>query len=77
MFLKVATVLAILGLSLSLLLSLIQQAVFVGRFYSSSMMLLFRVMSFTETAAMTIPLIIFFVAFLLSTKTKPIEGPTK
>lgn len=76
MFLKIATLLAILGLLLSLLLSLIQQIMFVSgrfQFYSSSMMMVLRILSFIGTAAWTVPLIIFFVAFFLNLKTKPAD----
>jgi hypothetical protein len=80
MFLKIATLLAILGLLLSLLLSLIQQVMFVSgrfQFYSSSMMMVLRILSFIGTAAWTVPLIIFFVAFFLNLKTKPADGLPK
>ena len=70
MFLKVATVLAILGLLFTFLLSLIQQAMFAGRFYSSSMLLAYRILTFGELLCLYVPLILFFVAFFLSLKTK-------
>jgi len=70
MFLKIASALAILGLLLSLLLSLIQQALFMGRFYSSSMQYLFRLLTIGEKLTLTVPLIVFFVAFVLSLNEK-------
>jgi hypothetical protein len=70
MFLKLATVLAILGLLLSLLLSLVHQVFLTGRFFGSSMLLIYRLLTFGEILSFTVPLIIFFVAFLLSLKSK-------
>ncbi len=70
MFLKLATVLAILGLLLGLLLSLIQQVFFTGRFFGSSMLLIYRLLAWGEILSFNVPLIIFLVAFFLSLKTK-------
>ena len=60
--------LVILGLLLSMLLSLIQQLVFTGRFLA---LWVFRVLSFGEMLSFDVPLIIFFVAFFLSIRQKP------
>jgi len=70
MFLKLATVLAILGLLLSLLMSLVHQAFFTGRFFGSSMLLIYRLLTFGELLSFNVPLIIFLVAFFLSLKAK-------
>jgi len=70
MFLKLATVLAILGLLISLLLSLVQQVFLTGRFFGSSMLLIYRLVTFVEILSFNVPLIIFFVAFFLSLKAK-------
>jgi len=70
MFLKLATVLAILGLLFSLLLSLVQQVFLTGRFFGSSMLLIYRLVTFVEILSFNVPLIIFFVAFFLSLKAK-------
>ena len=66
MFLKIAAVLAILGLLLSLLLSFIQQGLMMGHVYNSSMLMIFRVLSIGEKLSLGVPLIIFLAAFLLS-----------
>ena len=68
MFLKIATVIAILGVALSLILSLAQQAMFMGRFYGSSYLMLSRLISLTNIFVFSGGLLIFFVAFLLSLK---------
>lgn len=70
MFLKLATLFAVVGLLLSLLLTLIQQSLLIGRFYSSNMQYLFRLLTIGETLSLTVPLIIFFVAFFLSLNTR-------
>ena len=70
MFLKLATVLAILGLLLSLLMSLVHQVFLTGRFFGSSMLLIYRLLTFGEILSFSVPLIIFFVAFFLSLKPK-------
>jgi hypothetical protein len=72
MFLKIATLLAILGLLLSLLLTLIQQSLLIGRFYSSSMQYVFRFLYIGEAVSLVVPLIIFFVAFFLSLNSKKV-----
>lgn len=68
MFLRIATVLAILGLLLSLLLSLTQQSLIMTRYYYPYV---FRLLSVAESLSIVVPLIIFFVAFFFSLKTKP------
>jgi len=74
MFLRIATVLAILGLLLTLLLALAQQAfvqaLLMGRFYGSGMQLIYKLITLGEVVSFTVPLIIFFVAFFLSLNTK-------
>jgi hypothetical protein len=72
MFLKIATVIAIVGIALSLLLSLIQQVMFVGRFYGGAYLMLSRLISVTNIFLFGGALLIFFVAFLLS-----LRGETK
>ena len=67
MFLKIATILAILGLLLSLLLTIIQQIVVTGRYLGSSTLLLYRVLTIGEVTSVTVPLLIFFVAFFTTT----------
>lgn len=70
MFLKIATVIAIVGVALSLLLSLIQQVMFVGRFYGSAYLMLSRLITITNLFLLTGSLLIFFIAFLLSLRQK-------
>jgi hypothetical protein len=70
MFLKLATVLVILGLLLTLLMSLVHQGLLAGRMFGSSMILIYRLMTFGEILCFNVPLIIFFVAFFLSLKAK-------
>lgn len=70
MFLKIATVIAILGLALSLLLKLIQQMMFMGRFYGDGYMMLSRLISMADLFLLNGGLLIFFIAFLLSLKGK-------
>jgi len=70
MFLKIATILAILGLLMSLLLSVLQQALIMSRLYYPSIQLAFRFLTIGQSLAIAVPLIIFFVAFLLSLKPK-------
>ena len=70
MFLKIATVIAIVGVALSLLLSLIQQVMFIGRFYGDSFLMLSRLISITDLFLLYGSLLIFFVAFLLSLRRK-------
>ena len=70
MFLKIATVLAILGLLLSLLLAVIQQAFLLGGYYGSSMQLIYRLTTLGAAVSFSVPLIIFLVAFLFSLNAK-------
>lgn len=70
MFLKLATVFAILGVLVSLLLSFIQQGLIMGRIYSPGIQLIFRFLTIGEKVSLGIPLIIFLVAFLLSLNAK-------
>lgn len=70
MFLKIASVLAILGLLLSLLLALTQHVFLMVGYYGLGMQMVYRLISLGEVVSFTVPLIIFFVAFLLSLKAK-------
>ena len=70
MFLKIATVIAIVGVALSLLLSLIQQLMFLGGLYGGAYQMLSRLISFSNIFLLSGGLLIFFVAFLLSLRTK-------
>lgn len=70
MFLKIATVIAILGVALSLLLRLIQQVMFMGRFYGDGYLMLSRLISTADLFLLNGSLLIFLVAFLLSLKAK-------
>ena len=71
MFLKIATAIAIVGVALSLLLSLIQQAMFTARFYGQGYFMLSRLITLTDLVLLYGSLLIFFVAFLLSLRAKP------
>ena len=70
MFLKIATVLAILGLLLTLVLEVAQQALITVGYYGAGMQLTYRVIAVGEVVSFTVPLIIFFVAFIISLKGK-------
>lgn len=68
MFLKIATILAIVGLLMTLMLSLAHQLfvqTFLGRYYGPGIQLIYKLMSLGEMVSFTIPLVIFFVAFFL------------
>jgi hypothetical protein len=73
MFLKIAAVLAILGLLLTLLLAVAQQALLMVGYYGPGMQLTYKVITFSEVVSFTVPLIIFFVAFLISLKENRVE----
>jgi len=70
MFLKIATVIAIVGIALSLLLSLIQQVMFTARFYGEGYLMLSRLISVMDLLLLYGSLLLFFVAFLLSLRSK-------
>ncbi len=70
MFLKIATVIAILGVALSLLLSLFQQVMYTTGFYSEGWLLLSRFIVVAHLLLLYGGLLIFFVAFLLSLRAK-------
>ena len=72
MFLKIATIIAIVGVALSLLLSFIQQVMFAARIYSDAIVVLSRLMSMLELVLLNGSLLVFFVAFLLSLRAKTI-----
>jgi hypothetical protein len=72
MFLKIATIIAIVGVALSLLLSFFQQLMFAARIYSGAFMMLTRLISMLDLVLLNGSLLIFFVAFLLSLRAKTI-----
>ncbi|HEV7743920.1 MAG TPA: hypothetical protein VGO56_02885 [Pyrinomonadaceae bacterium] len=74
MFLKIATIIAIVGVGLSALLSIIQQAVFAARFYGDGIMLLTRLISVFDLVLLNGSLLVFFVAFLLNLRAKRVNG---
>jgi hypothetical protein len=71
MFLKIATIIAIVGVALTALLSLVQQAMFAARMYGEGMLLLNRLISMLDLVLLNGSLLVFFVAFFLSLRTKP------
>lgn len=70
MFLKIATIIAIVGVALAALLSLIQQGIWVAGMYGEGIVLLSRVMTVLYLVLFNGSLLIFLVAFLLSLRTK-------
>lgn len=70
MFLKTATLIAIAGVALSLLLSLIQQLMFAARLYGEAFLMLSRLISLLEPLLLNGGLLLFLMAFLLSLKAK-------
>jgi hypothetical protein len=70
MFLKIATVFAILGLLLGLLLSLIQQVIAMGFLHLPNQLMIFRFLNFAQALCLSFPLIIFLVAFLVSLRAR-------
>lgn len=70
MFLKIATIIAIVGVALAALLSLIQQGIFAAGMYGAGFMLLSRLISVLDLVLLNGSLLIFFVAFLLNLRTK-------
>jgi hypothetical protein len=73
MFLKIATIIAIAGVALSGLLSVIQQAIFTARIYGDGILLLTRVISVLDLFLLNGGLLVFLVAFLLNLrKTSPV-----
>lgn len=70
MFLKIATVIAIVGVALSLLLSFFQQVMFAARIYGDGFVMLSRLISTLDLVLLNGSLLIFLVAFLLNLKTK-------
>jgi hypothetical protein len=70
MFLKIATVVAILGVALSLLLALFQQVMYTAGFYGSGYLMLSRFITIAHLLMLYGGLLIFFIAFLLSLKAK-------
>ena len=72
MFLKIATMIAIVGAALSFLLSFFQQVMFAARIYSDAFVMLTRLISTLDIVLLNGSLLIFFVAFLLSLRAKTI-----
>ena len=70
MFLKTATMIAIAGVALSFLLSVLQQLMFAFRLYGEGYLMLSRFMSMLELLLLHGGLLLFFFAFLLSLKGK-------
>ena len=71
MFLKIGTVVAIIGVLLSLILSLIQQAMFLVGLRSQMSFTISRIISIAGSFVFDISLLVFLVAFLLSLKAAP------
>jgi hypothetical protein len=70
MFLKIATVIAIVGVALSLLLSFIQQAIFAAHIYGEGIMMLNRLIGVLDVVLLDGSLLLFLVAYLLSLRAK-------
>jgi hypothetical protein len=71
MFLKIGTIVAIIGVALSLILSLIQQATFLIGLRSQMAFMIRGWISIVESFVFDISLLVFLVAFLLSLKSAP------
>lgn len=70
MFLKIATVIAIVGVALSLLLSFFQQVMFAARIYGDGFVMLSRLISTLDLVLLNGSLLVFLVAFLLNLRIK-------
>lgn len=70
MFLKIATMIAIACVAISLFLSLVQQMIFAASLYGQGYMMLSRLISILDLLLLYGGLLIFFIAFLLSLKEK-------
>jgi len=70
MFLKIATVFAILGILLASILSLAYHIIVNAQLLNSSMYWLLRLMNVGESISLYVPLFIFLVAFFLSLRNK-------
>ena len=70
MFLKIATVIAIVGVALSLFLSFIQQVLFASRIYGEGFMMISRVISVLDLVLLNGSLLVFLIAFLFSLRAK-------
>jgi hypothetical protein len=70
MFLKIATIIAIVGVALAALLSLIQQGMFAAGMYGEGIMLISRAMNVLYLVLLNGSLLVFFVAFLLNQRAK-------
>jgi hypothetical protein len=74
MFLKIATVIAIVGVALSLLLALIQQVIFAARIYGSGIMMFTRLLGMLDLVLLNGSILLFLVAFLFSLRAKTSDG---
>ena len=70
MFLKIATVIAIVGVALSLFLAFIQQVMFASRIYGEGFMMISRVISVLYLVLLNGSLLVFLIAFLFSLRAK-------
>ncbi|HEV7683789.1 MAG TPA: hypothetical protein VGO68_16795 [Pyrinomonadaceae bacterium] len=70
MFLKIATIVAIVGVALAALLSLMQQAIFAAGMYGEGIRLLSRLISMLDLLLLNGSLLVFFVAFFLNLRAK-------
>ena len=70
MFLKIATVFAILGILLASILSPAYHIIVNAQLLNSSMYWLLRLMNVGESISLYVPLFIFLVAFFLSLRNK-------
>jgi hypothetical protein len=70
MFLKIATVIAIVGVALSLFLSFIQQVLFASGIYGEGFMMISRVISVLDLVLLNGSLLVFLIAFLFSLRAK-------
>lgn len=70
MFLKVATIIAIIGVTLHLILVLFQQMLFAYRPFGNTTFTMTRLISSADILLFTISLLVFFIAFLLGLKGK-------
>ena len=72
MFLKIATVIAIVGVALSFLLSFIQQVMFAAEMYGGGYTMLIRLISMLDLVLLNGSLLVFLVAFLFNLRAKTI-----
>lgn len=70
MFLKIATVIAIVGVALSLLLSFVQQAMFTAGMYGGGFTMLTRLISVLDLVLLHGGLLVFLVAFVFNLRSR-------